>query len=132
MRGDRVSGEPLKIVVTGGLGVNGIWVVRQLVADGCDVIIYERHDDLSAAPDLAGRIRSKVIDVTDVDVLSAAVARDEPQCLVHLAAALPDAVDAQPLVGFAVNVGGTANVLEAARQHGVRRVVVASARAYYG
>jgi UDP-glucose 4-epimerase len=121
-----------KVVVTGGLGVNGIWVVRQLLADGCEVTVYERHDDLSDAPDLRGRIRCENLDVTDFEALSAAVELDAPDCLVHLAAVLPDVIDAQPLLGFTVNVGGTANVLEAARMHGVGRVVVASARAYYG
>jgi UDP-glucose 4-epimerase len=127
-----VSESPSRVAVTGGLGVSGVWVVRQLIAEGCDVVVYERHDDLSAAPDLLGRVRCELVDVTDFAALSAAVERDSPGCVVHLAAVLPDVVNARPRVGFAVNVGGTLNVLEAARVNGVARVVAASARAYYG
>ncbi len=122
----------MKVAVTGGLGVNGIWVVRQLLAEGCEVVVYERHTDVSAAPDLVDRVRCEVVDVTEFDALSAAVERDAPDCIAHLAAVLPNVVDADPRLGFAVNVGGTLNVLEAARINGRPRVVVASARAYYG
>jgi UDP-glucose 4-epimerase len=122
----------MKVVVTGGLGVNGIWVVRQLLADGCEVAIFERRMDFTAAQDVKEAVRYLDIDVTDFPALSSAVEAEAPDCVVHLAAVLPDVVEAEPRTGFTVNVAGSLNVLDACRLHAVPRLVLASSRAYYG
>jgi UDP-glucose 4-epimerase len=122
----------VKVVVTGGLGVVGVWVIRQLLGDGWDVVVQEQRRDFSLAPDIEGRVSFEQVDVTDFDATHAAIGRAAPDCVVHLAAVLPDVVVENPIAGFGVNVGGTLNVLEASRQVAVPRVVVTSSRAVYG
>ena len=89
-----------------------------------------RAENLSAH---TGDPRLRVIegDVRDTDSVAAAMAGIE--VVLHLAAqsTVMGAVE-DPAYNFATNVAGTFNVLEAAAQCGVRRVVLASSREVYG
>ena len=49
--------------------------------------------------------------------------------IAHLGAVLPSVSEVDPAQGVRLNVGGTANVLEAARRCGVKPVVMASSKA---
>jgi nucleoside-diphosphate-sugar epimerase len=106
-----------RVLVTGGAGRLGRYVVAEL-AGHCRVGVLDR----AAGADIA-------VDVLDL----AAVARAMPghDAVVHLAA-IDVSIPAPPERIFDVNVRGTWNVLEAARQAGVRRVVVASSVAATG
>lgn len=89
----------MRVLVTGASGFVGRWLCRALNAKGHEV--------------LDGGSR---LDVTDQRALSEALARAEPDAVAHLAAVAygPDA-GADPARAFAVTVGGTINLLEAAR-----------------
>lgn len=93
-------------------------------------------DDLSTGSatnldDLEGRIDLTVGDVRDPQVVARALAGVE---LVHHLAALPSVARSilDPVATHGVNAGGTLNVLTAAREAGVRRVVYASSSSVYG
>ncbi|SFL67692.1 CDP-glucose 4,6-dehydratase [Methylobacterium pseudosasicola] len=74
---------------------------------------------------LAERIQSEFVDIRDAGAVFAAVTAFRPQIVFHLAAqALVRRSYADPLETFAVNVLGTAHVLEAARQTDSVRAVV--------
>jgi UDP-glucose 4-epimerase len=108
------------VLVTGGAGRLGRSVVAEL-AGHCRVSVLDR-DRRAARPDFP-------VDVLDLD----AVARALPghDAVVHLAA-IDVSVPAAPELIFDVNVRGTWNVLQAARQVGVRRAVVCSSVAATG
>jgi UDP-glucose 4-epimerase len=55
-----------------------------------------------------------------------------PDVVIHLAALLPVEAQADPYLGYTVNIMGTANVLAVARELDVRRVVFTSSKAAYG
>lgn len=118
------------VLVTGGAGFIGSWVVRAARGAGHDVRVL---DDLSTG-DAGGVPRDVPLVVGDV-ADPAAVARALGGCdaVVHLAAhrAVPRSVVA-PLATDRANTGGTLAVLDAAQRAGVARVVCASSSSVYG
>ena len=120
----------MRVLVTGGLGVNGVWVVRELIARGHDVTVVENRDDRSLLPDLADTVQVVACDVADAQRVASVVGAARPEVIVHMAAIVAASQD--PLAAINVNVMGTAAICEAAASHGVRRVVYTSSRAAYG
>src|SRR5688572_5376352 len=115
------------ILVTGGTGVLGPSVVRQLVAAGHVVRVFARSAPQAGA--LPEGIDSYIGDVTDTASLGAACAGVD--VVIHLAGLL-HVSDAPERDYQRTNVGGTANLLEAAKVAGARRFVLASTIAVYG
>lgn len=64
--------------------------------------------------------------MTDAAVLDSVIADHHIDRIVHTAALLSTAIRANPAEGVRVNIMGTMSVLEAARRHGLQRVVIAS------
>jgi UDP-glucose 4-epimerase len=120
-------------LVTGGAGFIGSHLVRRLLAAGQAVRVLDNETTGSFArlADVAGRVELIAGDIRDERTLKRAM-RGVTHVL-HQAAdvSVPKSV-ADPLYTYAVNVTGTLHVLEAARQAGARRVVIASSSAVYG
>ena len=115
----------MRIAVTGGSGFIGSHVVDHLVADGHVVVVVDNRP-----PDRPG-VEFARADLGDLAALTTAF-RD-CEVVFHLAAyADVNDVSADPAGAVAANVGGTANVWEAARQTGARRAVLASTVWVYG
>jgi UDP-glucose 4-epimerase len=123
----------MRYLVTGGAGFIGSNTVDELVRRGHDVVVL---DDLSAgkAANLAN-VRSKIKliqdSVTNLDALREAC--HGVDYVIHLAAqtSVPRSVK-DPIETNLVNVNGTLNVLVAARDAKVKRVVFACSCAIYG
>lgn len=119
------------ILVTGATGFLGSVLVRQLLAEGEAVRILRRDSSaLDLLGDAAGRVEHAVGDVTEAAaVLEAMRGADR---VYHTAAfvGFGGAKDAERL--RAVNVGGTANVVDAALEKGVQRLVLTSSQAALG
>lgn len=123
----------MRYVVTGGAGFIGSNTVDELVRRGASVVVL---DDLSAGKEenLAD-VRNKISfikgSITDLEVVRKAM--HEADYLIHLAArtSVPRSVK-DPLETNKVNVEGTLNVLLAARDAKVKRVVYAASSAAYG
>jgi nucleoside-diphosphate-sugar epimerase len=120
-------------LITGGTGLVGGYLARQLLAEGEAVVLFQRGATLPrGAADLAGRVEIASGDVGEwVHVLDA-VRRHRVDCIYHAAAILSAACEASPPTGFRVNVVGTMNVLEAARLLGVPAVAFVGSGATYG
>ena len=122
-----------KAFVTGGCGVNGSWVVRELLERGYEVTAFDQARDVSLMPDLDGQFEFAGGDVRDAALVSRLVHARKPDVIVHLAALVgypqgrPD-----PKLVYDVNLGGTLNVLEAAVVNDVPRVVYTSSKSAYG
>ena len=113
----------MKVVVTGGTGKAGRWVVSDLRAHGHDVLnVDSRHDGSPHGQCL-------VADLADYGQAAEAVAGAD--AVVHLAA-IP-APDIRPAAEtFRVNALSTYNVFAAADAAGVRRVAWASSETVLG
>jgi nucleoside-diphosphate-sugar epimerase len=120
-------------LITGGTGLVGIHLARRLLADGEEVVLFQRQADLPRhATDLAGRVEIARGDVGEwVHVLDA-VRRHRVDCIYHTAAVLSADCEASAASGFRTNVGGTFNVLEAARLLDVPDVLFVGSGTTYG
>jgi UDP-glucose 4-epimerase len=122
----------MQILITGALGVNGAAVLRYLCARGYSPVVFENRLDFSLVSDLEGRFEVVPGDIGDVAGLTRAFQQHQIQRVVHMAALMPPAAEADPYHGFIVNGLGTVNVLEAASLAGVERVVFTSSVSFYG
>jgi len=119
-----------KFVLTGGAGFIGSHLAQALSRENQVVIV----DDLSTGKldNLAG-IDAQLLrgSITDLPFLQAAF--EDAECVFHLAAiaSVKKSVE-DPLRTNVVGIEGTLKVLTAARDAGVRRVVLASSAAVYG
>jgi len=120
------------ILVTGGTGLIGSGITNHLARAGHHVVTY----DLVSVPEnvdpAAGDMTLLTGDVCDPAAVSAALEEQRIEYIVHMAAILSEGAAETPALTMAVNVGGVANVLAAAKKHGVRRVVWASSAAAVG
>ncbi|MDX6626945.1 MAG: UDP-glucose 4-epimerase [Solirubrobacterales bacterium] len=127
----------MRCFVTGGAGFIGSNLVDALLARGDEVTVV---DDLSTGRlvNLEGALAAGAelaeLDIRDADALAALASETRPQAIFHLAAQIDVRKSIEdPAFDAAVNVGGTANVLEAARGAEAGRVVfVSTGGAIYG
>ena len=120
----------MRVLVAGSTGAIGIPLVRQLTDRGHHVIATTRR------PDRAERLRRLGAAVTKMDGLDAAsvgeaVARAEPDAIIHQMTALSGQPDMRHFDRWfaatnALRTAGTRNLLAAAQAAGVARVVVQS------
>jgi UDP-glucose 4-epimerase len=111
-----------RVLVTGGAGFIGSFVVDRLRAAGHQAVVFDvRHSPHHAR----GEVPTVIGDVLDYDaVLKAARGCD---AIAHLAAAADvGEVSADPRAAEELNARGTLHVLEAARELGIGRVLYAS------
>jgi UDP-glucose 4-epimerase len=120
-------------LVTGGSGFIGSHVVDRLVAEGAgSVTVFDnrvREENLAEALP-SGRVRPLEGDVTDrAAVLDAA---EGASGIFHMAVLPLGPCSEDPRRCVEVNVNGTFNVLEAAREGSVQKIVYSSASSVYG
>jgi UDP-glucose 4-epimerase len=110
-----------RIALTGGSGFLGSHIADVLAERGNDVVVFDRE----RSPHLRPEHEFVAGDVTDRDALARAF--DGADAIYHLAA-LSDlnVAKARPFETAQVNVVGTVNALEAARETGARRFLFAS------
>jgi UDP-glucose 4-epimerase len=122
-----------RVLVTGGGGFIGSNIVRALLERGDEVRVLDNFSTGNRAnlEDLAGEIEVVEGELRSYERVHAATR--EIEVVFHEGArpSVPRSVQ-DPVTTSAVNVEGTLNVLLAARDSGVRRVVFASSSSVYG
>jgi UDP-N-acetylglucosamine/UDP-N-acetyl-alpha-D-glucosaminouronate 4-epimerase len=123
----------MRYLVTGGAGFIGSNTVDELVRRGHGVVVL---DDLSSGKEEnLAEVRSKITflkgSITDLEAVQKAM--HQAEYVIHLAArtSVPRSVK-DPLETNRINVEGTLNVLVAARDNKVKRVVFAASSSAYG
>jgi CDP-glucose 4,6-dehydratase len=125
------------VLVTGGYGLLGGWLVAGLLEQGAAVTVIRRDQTVRSAlvaMGLEARVTVVDGDIAAEGVVTRAVAEYEIDTVFHLAAqTLVPTANRSPLSTFETNVRGTWLLLEACRLNpGVERVVVASSDKAYG
>lgn len=125
------------VLVTGGTGLVGSWLVKRLLEARADVVCVVR--DWVPQSEL---VRSRTIDkvrvvrgdVRDQDLMERALGEYEIDTVVHLAAqTIVGIANRNPVSTFEANIAGTWSVLEACRRSPkVKQIVVASSDKAYG
>jgi nucleoside-diphosphate-sugar epimerase len=119
----------MRTAVIGG-GLVGSQIVRLLAEAGGRPVLFDASPQREALAEVVDLDRVDVVqgDVRDLPALAAAVRSHRVTRLVHTAAnpLLGMGAQQEPHTAIAINVMGTANVLEVARTLGLGRVVLAS------
>lgn len=108
-----------RVLVTGGAGSVGRWVVRHLAEQGHEVTVASRTDH----GEVEGMAQFMELDTSDAENCRRVV--EGHNRVIHLSAfPAPGMVEGSDM--FRVNCGGTYNLLEACVRHGVNHVAIAS------
>lgn len=124
-------------LVTGSMGCIGAWALYHLHRRGEQVVSFDLSDNrarlnLLLTPEEQAGIRFVQGDLTNFQQIAETVAAHGVTHIVHLAALQVPFCRANPVLGAQVNVVGTVNIFEAAKQAGLRHVAYASSIAVYG
>jgi UDP-glucose 4-epimerase len=122
----------MRALVTGGAGFIGSNLIRLLSARGHDVVAFDNlSSGFRANLDGVDRVRLVEGDIRDPVALGTAI--EGVDTVFHLAASVGNARSiARPIEDAEINVLGTLQVLEAARRHGVRKIVCSSSAGIFG
>lgn len=115
------------VLVTGGNGFLGRAITKALQARGETVIIFDRAAPKTCVQDM--RVRHEIGDIRNAADLSRAIIGHNVRSIVHLAAVVIPTCRLDPSLGAEVNILGHINVFEAARTHGITRLVYTSSLA---
>jgi UDP-glucuronate 4-epimerase len=126
-----VSTSAERFLVTGALGCIGAWTCSVLAETGAFVVGYDvGTNDRRLRLAGAGKVPVVRGDICDRVALDRVLDEHRITHVIHLAALLIPQIKASPPRGTAINVGGTVDVLDAAKLRGIR-VAYASSVAVY-
>lgn len=126
-----------RFLVTGGDGCIGAWVLRNLVRAGITCASFDRCSSghrlkLILEQEEISQIQFYCQDIVDFDAVWKTLLDFRPTHIIHLAAMQLPFCKADPVLGAKVNVVGTVNIFEAAKQAGLKHLAYASSTAVYG
>ncbi|RKU14296.1 hypothetical protein C6503_15285 [Candidatus Poribacteria bacterium] len=124
-------------LLTGGMGCIGTYVIRDLLAAGEKVVVYDFAYDLTIPKMVLTDEQIEGFtfvqgDITDLPHVLRTVQEHEIDRVIHLASWQVPACNANPPQALKVVCEGTINILEAARIFNLKRVVWASSVAVFG
>lgn len=124
--------------VTGGTGLIGTRIVRDLVKEGENVIIYDLRPDMFLLKTLLNldeineRIKIVSGDITDLPLLIKSLKDYSVTTIIHTASLLVLDSNSNPLKALKTNCEGTICVFEAAKLCGISKVVWSSSNSVFG
>jgi nucleoside-diphosphate-sugar epimerase len=128
----------MRTLVTGAQGCIGSWVVRRLIEQGHEVVTFDVNESLArlemiSDPEIVKKVDRRVGHIEDTATVKKLICDEGITHIVHLAAVLMPFCQKNPVQGGLVNVIGTLNIFEAARDLGKQtRIVYASSSAVWG
>lgn len=122
----------MKALVTGGAGFIGSNIVERLLQEGHEVIVIDNESSTVHEKFYwDDRCKNYKYDICDYDLIYSLF--EGVDIVFHVAAeARIQPAIINPLLTIKTNVLGTANVLQASREHGVKRFIYSTTSSYYG
>lgn len=125
------------VLVTGGMGCIGAWVLYHLLEQNIKAINFDLSQDRSRLNLLLNPEQQEAItfvtgDLAQPGAVADVVAQHNVTHIIHLAALQVPFCRANPVLGAQVNVVGTVNIFEAARHNNIKHVAYASSIAVFG
>lgn len=122
----------MKLFITGGSGYIGSVVVRDLISQGHEVVVFDNLER-GHADNVPSGVRLIVGDLRDSQSVKAAMIDIRPEAVLHFAAyALVGESMEDPLLYYSNNVKGGINLLEGMMAAGCDRIIFSSSCATYG
>lgn len=116
----------MKILVTGGAGFIGSWVVDLLIEEEHSVAIVDNFST-GRKENVHKKARLFETDITDAAAVEHVFAKEKPELVIHMAAnALLRKSLEDPLYDARTNILGTISILEACRKNGVKKIIYTS------
>jgi len=129
----------MRVLITGGYGFLGSWIVKDLFAGGHSIFLYDIKQDAERLEvvlnkDIISQTTFCEGNVTDQDRLIRTIREHGITHIIHLAGLQVPTCRANPVLGAQVNVMGTLAIFEAYKEcrNQVKRVVYASSAAVFG
>jgi UDP-glucose 4-epimerase len=119
----------MRVLVTGGAGFIGAYLIPILLSRGYEVNVFDAAERPSSLADSVGYVRGDL--GAQADVYRAMMAC-RPEGVFHLGAILAGPCEENPQRGFAVNFGSTQVLLDASVALGVRRFFLVSSISVFG
>lgn len=125
---------PERVLITGGAGFLGAWIVRRLLARGIEPRVFDVTSDGGIVSSIAGKAAADVEWVVGDIRVASDVSQAAKGCdgIINLAGVLTPACQSDPIRGAEINLIGTLNVFAAAVEYGLSSVVYASSAGVYG
>ena len=124
------------VIVTGAGGCIGSWVMSILYRSNIKCIGLDLTDNKARSELILGNESSKLnwekCDITNFLDLKEIFLRNKPSAIIHLAGLQVPFCAANPALGARVNVEGTINILQLAKEMNIKRTVYASSVAALG
>lgn len=126
----------MTILVTGGAGFIGRWVIYKLILNGKDVIVIDnlsngRDENISEFKDNPHFKEFIINDITNQDIINNLFSKYNFSSCIHLAAQInvQESLD-DPTKSFKNNLIGTYNILEAARRINTKVILIGTCMVY--
>lgn len=124
------------VIVTGAGGCIGSWILAILHRSNIPCVAIDLSEERTRLELLLGEEASKIkwhkCDITDLNSLKKIILSYQPSAIIHLAGLQVPFCAANPALGARVNVEGTINILEIAKEANIKRTVYASSVAALG
>lgn len=118
----------MSVLITGGMGALGSAVARKIVEKGDVPILYDLFEDYTLISDIKKKIKYVPGDILDLEKLISTVETFDVDTIIHTVAVLSKA---EPRMTIQINTRSTENVLWAARECQVEKVVYTSSKAVF-
>lgn len=126
-------------LVTGANGFIGAWIVKKLSSEDVGVVVFDKNPDKQRLRQIMSEEEaSRPVfiegDITDAQLISRIIEQQNITHIIHLAGLQVPTCRANPALGAAINVIGTINVFEAAKNSNgqVKKIAYASSAAVFG
>lgn len=125
----------MKVLITGGGGFLGAWLIRRLLFAGIEVRIFDLGANRDVVSAQIGEPQAQALEWHTGDISqyeSVLQASEGCDGVIHLAGVLTPVCRDKPWMGLAINVAGTLNVFEAAKARSMRSVIYTSSGGVFG